>query len=632
MLDFKRLQAAHDQARDDLLAERVAAGHWVGELSASALSTATAVSALAIVARSRRDDFAKLIERGLAFLVKHQNDDGGWGDTDRSYSNIATTMLALAAFELGGRDILRSDARGKAEKYINSHGGIAGLRARYGKDKTFAVPILTNAALAGMVSWSEVARLPFELACLPPSWYRFLHLPVVSYAIPALVAIGQAVHRRRTNRNPLTWLVRSATVGRSLRVLESVQPSSGGFLEATPLTSFVVMSLADSPALVDHSVVQRGVRFLIDSVRPDGSWPIDTNLATWNTTLATGALAAADENVGTLGVLDYILSCQRREVHPYTSSPPGGWAWTDLSGGVPDVDDTSAALLALATLRRDAAPADRTRIDEAAAHGTQWLLGVQNRDGGWPTFCRGWGTMPFDRSAPDLTAHAIRALAAWGTAREFDRPIRDGLGYLLRSQRADGSWVPLWFGNQDEPEEENPVYGTARVLAALRDLDGAIPSGPLQTAALRAVDFLRRRQNADGGWGRSGSSSAGRTAPRASSVEETALALEGLFPWHSDPAVEAALARGLDWLVAAVEDRRHRACAPIGFYFAKLWYYERLFPLTFTVSALGQAVARLRHRPQNHWPERPASFPPDPTPVSPNQPATDRGNIGNRTR
>ncbi len=42
-----------------------------------------------------------------------------------------------------------------------------------------------------------------------------------------------------------------------------------------------------------------------------------------------------------------------------------------------------------------------------------WLLDLQNRDGGWPTFCRGWGTLPFDRSSCDLTAHALRALSKW---------------------------------------------------------------------------------------------------------------------------------------------------------------------------------------------------------------------------
>jgi hypothetical protein len=34
--------------------------------------------------------------------------------------------------------------------------------------------------------------------------------------------------------------------------------------------------------------------------------------------------------------------------------------------------------------------------------------------------------------------------------------------------------------------------------------------------------------------------------------------------------------------------------APIGFYFAKLWYFERLYPLIFAVSCLRRAVRRLK--------------------------------------
>jgi squalene-hopene/tetraprenyl-beta-curcumene cyclase len=30
--------------------------------------------------------------------------------------------------------------------------------------------------------------------------------------------------------------------------------------------------------------------------------------------------------------------------------------------------------------------------------------------------------------------------------------------------------------------------------------------------------------------------------------------------------------------------------SPIGFYFAKLWYFERLYPLIFTVAALRRAA------------------------------------------
>ena len=43
-----------------------------------------------------------------------------------------------------------------------------------------------------------------------------------------------------------------------------------------------------------------------------------------------------------------------------------------------------------------------------------WLIHLQNRDGGWPTFCRGWGALPFDRSGCDLTAHVLRIMHVEG--------------------------------------------------------------------------------------------------------------------------------------------------------------------------------------------------------------------------
>ena len=101
------------------------------------------------------------------------------------------------------------------------------------------------------------------------------------------MAIGQARYFHRKPLNPITRLVRRLAVTRSLKVLERMQPASGGFLEATPLTSFVVMSLASSGQAA-HPVVRRGLKFLAASVRDDGSWPIDTNLATWVTTLPLG--------------------------------------------------------------------------------------------------------------------------------------------------------------------------------------------------------------------------------------------------------------------------------------------------------------------------------------------------------
>ncbi|NLE40006.1 MAG: squalene--hopene cyclase, partial [Pirellulaceae bacterium] len=287
MIDLNELERARQTVLDDLLALRDKSGHWVGHLCSSPLSTATAVSALSLVDRHAANGprHRDLIQRAVGYLAEAVKDDGGWGDTDRSRSNLATTMLVRAAFELAGATESHSEQIGRAEAYIDREGRIEGLGRRYGKDNTFAVPILTNCALAGLVPWSQVAPLPFELACSPHWLLRFLRLPVVSYALPALVAIGQARWFHLRPRNPLTRLVRHGAVGPSIKKLRAMQPTSGGYLEATPLTSFVVMSLA-ATGRAEHAVTRDGVRFLRESVRDDGSWPIDTNLATWNTTLA----------------------------------------------------------------------------------------------------------------------------------------------------------------------------------------------------------------------------------------------------------------------------------------------------------------------------------------------------------
>jgi len=381
-LDPKRILAAYERARFDLLQQREASGHWVGQLATSALSTATAISALALIerhaatdARSGRfenelfgSELSDLILQGIQWLANHQNPDGGWGDTDQSYSNISTTMLAVAAFHLTGVPNRHANLLERAQAYIERQGGVAGLKRRYGKDKTFAVPILANCALAGIVPWTQVASLPFELACFPQSWYRRLQMPVVSYAIPALVAIGQAKYVHRPPWNPIMRFVRRCCVEKSLAVLKQMQPASGGYLEAIPLTSFVVMSLV-STGRVEHPVVQRGLDFLLSTVRSDGSWPIDTNLATWNTTLSLNALSGAGEDVAELACLDWLLNCQHRETHPFTGAEPGGWGWSDLSGAVPDSDDTPGALLALAAWVRSpsCSARDAARVKQASA-------------------------------------------------------------------------------------------------------------------------------------------------------------------------------------------------------------------------------------------------------------------------
>src|SRR5689334_9557230 len=89
------LENSLEHATRSLLGMRTAAGHWEGELSSSALSTATALFALSLHGTGRDKS-----EAGIEWLLKHQNTDGGWGDTTRSFSNISTTALCWAALSV----------------------------------------------------------------------------------------------------------------------------------------------------------------------------------------------------------------------------------------------------------------------------------------------------------------------------------------------------------------------------------------------------------------------------------------------------------------------------------------------------------------------------------------------------
>jgi squalene-hopene/tetraprenyl-beta-curcumene cyclase len=323
-------------------------------------------------------------------------------------------------------------------------------------------------------------------------------------------------------------------------------------------------------------------------------------LATWVTTLSVNALAIDPDFHQIMPeperrkIRDWLLDQQYTTEHPYTLADPGGWAWTDLPGGVPDADDTAGALLALKALGLNDA-----RTTKAAAMGIRRLLDLQNRDGGIPTFCRGWGNLPFDRSGADLTAHALRAWNAWEKVLQADQSnligpaARKAHVYLCNQSRRDGSWIPLWFGNQYTADDENPTYGTARVelvadAGARRDPD-------FFSLLACGSEWLVGHQGPDGAWG------GGRTSP--GSIEETALAIEALAITRAhiremmiggkvvsgrfDPAmIDSAITRGVDWLTEHTDRGTQFDPSPIGFYFAKLWYFEKLYPLIFTVAAL----------------------------------------------
>lgn len=545
---------------------------WRGRLSSSAISTSVAIFAMQRIDGERyRTD----IERGAEWLERTMSSDGSWGDSPESPSNMTATLLTYTSLYALGR------APEQTRRYLEQRFGgiddehiVRGVLDYYGRDLTFSVPILVMCALAGIVrKWDRIPQFPFELTILPQRFFRFLQLPVVSYAIPALIAVG-IVRFRRGQQNIFSPL-REAFVPKCLRVLTALQPEDGGFLEAAPLTAFVSMCMSEA-GLRDHVVVRKAAEFLHDTVREDGSWPIDTDLASWVTALSVRAL---DEDVEERELLATTIRANSfKQKHYFTGAPAGGWGWSDLSGAAPDGDDTSGALVALHILTRG------KYCDEVGA-GVEWLMALQNNDGGMPTFCKGWGRLPFDRSSADISAHALLAMELWMDSlpekmqhrvrRRIDRMI----GWMAREQAEDGSWTPLWFGDQDAKDERSPVYGTATAVEYL----STSKNKAAQPLIERGLGFLRSAQNEDGGWG-------GANGVE-SKVTLTARAISALA---STAGNDEALERGYEFLYKMwLRGELYRA-EPIGLYFARLWYSEPMYNMTFVLMALKKMKKRIQ--------------------------------------
>lgn len=613
------LEELRERAAATLLAHRNPAGYWTGHLSSSPPATATTIAALRLLAPRK---YATLIERGEAWLTQNQNGDGGWGDTPGSLSNISATVLSWAALDP------ENPAARRAEPWITRHvGGIEGRRiaealVHHDDDCTFSAAILTMAALRGRVAWDEIEAPPFDVAACPWAWLnwqgrgrhaaprstRYASPHTVAsgspcgtpppppspkrnvgsgLSLPVLIAIGRVRHHHLRAGGPLRRMVRAMLGPRTMSVLKKIQPNSGGFMESPLHTARVTMGLAGM-GMGEHPVAQRGAEFLVKSARPDGSWAVSTNFATWVTTMSVAALAAGGGLSRRLGEADrdavarWLLDQQhrRRASHlptpPHTGAAAGGWACTDQSGGVPGADFTAGALLALAHLQEAKGP--DAVVDpvwrEAVEMGVRSLLRLQNRDGGVPSFYR-------EPSCPAVTAHAIRAWRAWGgavlggrTEKRMELARLAAYFYLEDSRSKDGSWVPLGFGHEHEPDGANPVYGTSRVMLADHSAEAAI--------------WLVDQQHEGGGWG-------GRRGSGVANIEETAMAITGLVEVLTKGCVECgspperpiteeevrrAVWRGVRWLMERTEGGRVFEPAPIGRAFA-----ERLLPVIAVVEA-----------------------------------------------
>ncbi|MCL2625165.1 MAG: hypothetical protein FWD31_16010, partial [Planctomycetaceae bacterium] len=586
-------------------------GYFESRLSDSAVSTAVACVALEVAAGRNAPvadtgHYADQIAAAKTWLLTHQNADGLYGDSPESPANLTATFLAYVALSRDGqyeselakaRAWLReqfsaSSARNKAFTFASVR---RGFLAAYGKDLTFSVPILALATAAGFFenadeAWRAMPQFPFEAVLVPESLFKYLNLPVVSYAIPALICVGLAQLRHR--KSGVVKTLRSLAKAKALRVLLAKQPASGGFLEAAPLTGFCALCLC-AAGMRDHPATHAALRFLLETQRDNGAWPIDRDLRQWVTSLALVALTPDLNDGEKQHYRNALKRHQTQTVHPFTRSAPGGWGWTTHSGSVPDADDTSAALIALHHLGEPA-----TSI--AVQRGIEWLLNLQNvagriapfpRDGGMPTFCRGWGRLPFDRSCPDISAHAYKAFSCF--ENDLPQPLQKRvvraklriLRYLHHVQRDDGAFLPLWFGDQDAESKEAPVYGSAVVLEHLQgfglgtsDFRNESGQSSRKPDMQKTVAFLLAAQHPTGGWG--------SCETERDDVTVTARCVAALKPY---PEAQVAIERARNFLQPSIEHPETIPPEPIGLYFAHLWYSEELYGPVFLLSALSRS-------------------------------------------
>ena len=255
---------------------------------------------------------------------------------------------------------------------------------------------------------------------------------------------------------------------------------------------------------------------------------------------------------------------------------PGGWAFQYENPHYPDLDDTAVVAMAMDRV-------DRGHYAQAIARASEWVEGLQSRDGGWAAFdadntyyylnhiaFADHGAL-LDPPTADVTARCVSMLAQLGAT---NASLTRGVDALIARQEKDGSWFGRWGMNY--------IYGTWSALCAL----GATGQDRQSEPVRRAVEWLVRIQNADGGWGESGDSyklDYKGFEPSPSAASQTAWALLGLMA--AGEADHPAVARGVAYLAATQgedgfwDEPFHTATGFPRVFYLRYHGYSKFFPL-----------------------------------------------------
>lgn len=260
---------------------------------------------------------------------------------------------------------------------------------------------------------------------------------------------------------------------------------------------------------------------------------------------------------------------------------PGGWGYSDINTINPDNDDTAAALRAI---RGYAITQDVTALS-SWNRGLQWLLSMQNEDGGWAAFEKStdmtllsWLPIEHakdvltDPSSVDLSGRVLEFLGSKANLKKEIPFIKRAVDWLLKKQESDGSWYGRWGISY--------IYGTWAAITGLR----AAGVSTKHPSVRKALHWLYSIQNKDGGFGESCRSDVRRKyiALEESTPSQTAWALDALLSASDtiSPEMEKAAERLIsfseqtDWTVSYPTG----AGLPGGFYI-RYHSYRWIWPL-----------------------------------------------------
>jgi squalene-hopene/tetraprenyl-beta-curcumene cyclase len=610
-----------DAATRALLALQRRDGHWVFELEADATIPAEYVLLRYYLAEPVN---AALEAKIAVYLRRIQGEHGGWPLFRDGAFDMSASVKAYFALKMIG-DPIDAPYMVRAREAIRARGGAS-------HSNVFTRAML---ALFGFISWRAVPVMPVEIMLLP-KWFPF-HLDKVSYwsrtvIVPLLVlqALKPKARNPKGVRIDELFLEAPQTIGPApkapqqkaiwfwffrgvdivLRAAEPLFPKGtrqraidtaaawvrehlngedglGAIFPAmaNSVMMFDVLGYPDTHP--DRATARKSVEKLVVVLgheaycQPCVSPIWDTGLACHALLEVGGERAIAQARKG----LDWLVPKQILDVKGdwavrRPDLRPGGWAFQYANAHYPDVDDTAVVVMAMDRAQGVSASNFRLSIDRAR----EWILGMQSGNGAWGAFDADneyyyLNNIPFadhgallDPPTEDVTARCVSMLAQIGDGNS--EAANRGVDYLRRTQHPEGSWYGRWGMNY--------IYGTWSVLCALNvaGVDHAAPE------FRKAVAWLVKIQNPDGGWGEDGASykldyRGYEGAP--STASQTAWALLGLMA--AGEVDHPAVARGIEYLSRTQgsdgfwDEPRYTATGFPRVFYLRYHGYSKFFPL-----------------------------------------------------